>query len=318
MKKIFISCLALIALISCKSKSVESSSHISNIPVTEPVEFMPGIISTENSEFDLIFAKDNKTLFFTRRIGDEKQKIYTSKYTGTSWSKPEIASFSTDRDEYPNITPDGNTLYFGSERPIPGRPNKGNFDTNIWKTEWINGDWSSPVPLDSIINKVQAEGEEWPMHNENHFNTADGKTFYLCTMLRAEQGIDLYSTTLEKGVFSKPEKLPPTINLEDKWEYAPKLSPDGQFLFFQSYAREDGIGGDDIYVSKKGANGQWMDAQNLGSIINTSGNETPFGMTSDGKYFFFGKVFGNPENEDLISKIFFIETQALSLNKLFE
>jgi Tol biopolymer transport system component len=318
MKRTLISCLAFLALISCKIKSIDSSSHISEVPVLEPTEFMPGLISTKNAEFDLIFTKDNKTLFFTRRIGEEKQKIYTSHYTSTSWSKPVIASFSTDRDEYPNVTPDGNTLYFGSERPIPGRPNKGNFDTNIWKTERINGSWNTPVPLDSIINNVQAAGEEWPLHNENHFNTADGKTFYLCTMLRGEQGIDLYSTTLENEVFSKPEKLPPTINLEDKWEYAPKISPDGQFLFFQSYAREDGMGGDDIYVSKKGTNGQWTEARNLGPVINTSENETPFGMTSDGKYFFFGKAIADPDIEDGTGRIFFIETQALSLNTLFE
>ncbi len=318
MKRTFISCLAGIAILACKTQNAESSSHISSVPVPEPVEFMPGIVSTENAEFDLIFTPDNKTLFFTRRIGEEKQKIYTSHFTGNNWSKPVIASFSTDRDEYPNITPDGNTLYFGSERPIPGRPNKGNFDTNIWKTSWVNDSWSAPVPLDSTINNVQEEGEEWPLHNENHFNTADGNTFYLCTMLRGEQGIDLYKTTLVDDLFTKPEKLTAAINLEDKWEYAPKISPNGQFLFFQSYAREDGIGGDDIYVSKKGDDGEWMQAQNLGPLINTSGNETPFGMTSDGKYFFFGKVLEDLENNIEINKVFFIETQALSLNTLFK
>jgi Tol biopolymer transport system component len=278
---------------------------------------MPGLISTEHAEFDLIFTPDNNTVYFTRRVGEEKQKIYTSSYRDGQWSSPEIASFSTDRDEYPNLTPDGNTLYFGSERPIPARPNLGNFDTNIWKTTMENGVWTTPVPLDSTINRVQAEGEQWPLHNENHFNTSDRKTFYMCTMLRGEKGLDLYSTTLENGRYSEPEKLPQTINSEETWEYAPKLSPDGQYLFFQVYGRDDGLGGDDIFVSKKDGNGNWMPSKNLGALVNSAGHEAPFGMTSDSRFFFFGQVSEEAAAEYGPGKIFFVDTQALNLNKLF-
>ena len=318
MKKALLNVLILF-IVACNpgKSSKPTSDHISQIPVLTPREFMPGLISSDQAEFDLIFTPDNKTIYFTRREEGEKQKIFTSTYEEGGWSSPKIASFSTDRDEYPNMTPDGKTLYFGSERPIPGRPNLGNFDTNIWKTTLENGVWSTPVPLDSTLNKVQAEGESWPLQNENHLHTADGNTFYLCTMRRGEKGIDLYSTTLENDRFTEPEKLPETINGEDTWEYAPKLSPDGNYLFFQVYGREDGMGGDDIFVSKRDAEGNWLPSRNLGSLINSPGHEAPFGMTSDGRYFFFGQVSEEALAQEGPGKIFFVETRALNLDELF-
>ncbi len=142
--------IVLLSIASCKApikRTLSDSNHLSAHPVKIAKLFVPGIISTDHSEFDIIFTKDNKTVYFTRRVGDGKQKIYTSHYTGTSWSTPKITSFSTDRDEYPNLTPDGKTIYFGSARPIHDCPNNGNFDTNVWRTDFKNGDWTTPVVL---------------------------------------------------------------------------------------------------------------------------------------------------------------------------
>lgn len=321
MNRFIIGTSILLSIVSCqdtKESSEAQSDPISTVPVKTPQLFAPSIISSEHSEFDIIFTNDTKTVYFTRRVGNGKQKIYTSTYTNGKWKTPEIASFSTDRDEYPNLTPDGKTIYFGSARPIPNRPNKGNFDTNIWRTDFKNGSWTTPVPLSPTINNVQAEGEEWPVSNENHFNTYNGKIFYLCTMLSGEVGIDLYQTTKKGNDFTKPEKLGVNINDEKAWEYAPKITPDGQYLIFQGYGRPDSMGGDDVYISKKDANGDWLPSQNMGTLVNSEGNECPTGMTSDGKYFFFTRQ--RPvisEDETPVSDIYFIETEALQLEKLF-
>ena len=111
--------------------------------LTTPTVFGENIISTkENSEFDLTFSKDGKRIYFTRREPEQKQKIFFSDFKNGNWSKPKIADFSTDRDETPFITPNGKYFFFGSEREIPGKPNKGNFDMNIWMMENQNGIWS--------------------------------------------------------------------------------------------------------------------------------------------------------------------------------
>jgi Tol biopolymer transport system component len=317
MKPYFLFLFSLLFISACQDKS--TSSHLSDHPIQQPELFLPGIVSSEHMEFGMTISPiDSKTVFFTRRVGDGKQKIYQTVYENGSWTSPTIASFSTDRDESPHFTPDGKTLYFGSERPIFERPNKGNFDMNVWKTSWQNGEWSTPTPLPEVINAIQKENEEWPIANMSDLVSADNKTFYTGTLQRGEKGIDLYETTLENSQFSALKKLPKEICLDDKWEYAPLISPDGNYLFFQVYNRNDGLGGDDIFVSKKQSNGSWSASVNLGAIINTKMNECPSAMTSDGAYFFFTRdEKEDPNQYDGIPSIYIIETSALQLESLF-
>lgn len=316
MKKYFL-ILALHLFWSCYKGS---SKHLASEAIPKPKLFLEGIVTdTTKLDFGMTISPDSKTILFTRRIDEGKQKIYETNYLNGKWTSPKIASFSTDRDESPHFSPDGKTVYFGSERPIPNRPNKGNFDMNVWKTTKINGKWSIPKPLPNIINAVQKKDEDWPSSNMSHFVTADEKTFYTGTLVRGTKGIDIYKTTLKNGGFTKLERLPQTINSEEKWEYAPVISPDGNYLFTQIYNHEKGFGGDDIFVSKKDKNNKWMPSVNLGNIINTQMNECPASMSFDSKYFFFTRDSKSDPNEyDGIPNIYIIETSALQLNKLFQ
>ncbi len=317
MKPYFLLLLASLFIISCQNTS--KTDHISDHPINLPELFLPGIVSSEHMEFSMAISPiDAKTVFFTRRVGTDKQKIYQTVYQNGQWSIPKIAPFSTNRDESPHYSADGRSLYFGSERSIPNRPNKGSFDMNVWKTTLNNDQWSNPIPLPPVINKVQVEGEEWPIANLSDWVTNDDQTFYTGTWKRGEKGIDLFKATFKNGIYTALEKLPKEICREDKWEYAPMISPDGQYLFFQVYNREDGKGGDDVFVSKKGTDGQWLPSVNLGDLINTNMNECPSAMTSDGKYFFFTRdKKENPEQYDGIPSIYIVETSALKLETLF-
>ena len=97
----------------------------------------------------------------------EKNKKYiTSDFINGKWTQPQVASFSTDRDDSPSISPDGNYFFFASERPIPGQPNKGNFDMNVWMMKRTSDGWDEPVALPEPINYVQIEGEEWPFFQQ--------------------------------------------------------------------------------------------------------------------------------------------------------
>ncbi|MBK6699126.1 MAG: PD40 domain-containing protein [Saprospiraceae bacterium] len=61
----------------------------------------------------------------------------------------------------------------------------------------------------------------------------------------------------------------------------PNLSNNGQTLYFASNM-PGGMGGYDLYKSEKNADGNWSEAQNLGSLINTPGNEIcPFFKKGD-------------------------------------
>jgi len=76
----------------------------------------------------------------------------------------------------------------------------------------------------------------------------------------------------------------PEINTVS-WETSGCLSADGNKFYFTS-DRPNGLGGLDIYVSTKLANGAWGKALNLGPEINTPGNEDAPFMHQDGTLYF--------------------------------
>ncbi len=290
----------------------------SETPVTTPQSFAPGIISTdEYDEFDICFTPDGKTAYFTRRIPGEKQKIYKTAFTESGWTTPEVASFSTDRDETPYITPDGQTFYFGSQREIPGKPNLGGFDMNVWTMKRTGDTWSDPKPLPEPINFVQEEGENWPSSNNNFLFTLDGETHYFTTMMRGAKAIDVHTTKWQDGQFTKPVLIEGLFENDNLWKYSASLSRDGKFLVFNSYDVPGSFGGEDLYVSKRTSEG-WSQAANMGALVNSPGQESSGRFSPDGRYFFFTHADNLGDEEYSSWSIYFIETEYLGLEQLFE
>jgi hypothetical protein len=310
--------LFIIIFSSCSSpKNLKSSVSYSENIISTPILFAEGILSTkQNSVFNFTFTTDGKTVYFTRRTGNEKQKIYFSNFQNNNWTAPQIASFSTDRDETPFIAPDGKALYFGSQRPIPNRESKGDFDMNIWKTVLQKGKWSEPIPLPQTINQVQIEKEEWPSSNENSIYTSDGINFYFATMLRGTKTIEIYQTKLLNEEFTKPIKVDGLFDNDNYWKSTPVISPDGNYLFFNSYEATNGKGGEDIYVSKRMDNG-WSKAKNIGELVNTKAEEAAARFSNDGRYFLFAREIKEEANKDGIWNIYYMETKYLNYEKLF-
>ena len=68
-------------------------------------------------------------------------------------------------------------------------------------------------------------------------------------------------------------------------------------MFFTS-SREDGLGGGDIYMSSVLPDGSWDRAINLGSVINTKGDEEAPFISNDGKKLVFTRR-NKKRNEDI-------------------
>ncbi len=310
--------LFLLLLISCNSTISNNEINYSETPVTKAIPFAPEIISTSaNSEFSLMFTPDGRTVYFSRRAPKAKQQIYEANFKNGKWTTPVLSKFSTDRDETPSITPNGEIFFFGSERPIPNKPNEGNFDMNIWMMKRQNDGWSNPEALPFPINDVQQQGEEWPSSNNNFLFAVDDETFLFTTMVRGNKAIKLYETKLINGQFSKPKEIKGIWDDEKFWVYSAVVSPDGKYLVFNSYGAPGGAGGEDIFVSKRLDN-SWSKAKAIGSKINTQDEESGPRFSRDGKYFFFtrAKNLGNYEYGEW--SIFYIETASLELEKLFQ
>lgn len=318
MHPFFLSCSYLLILLSCNVKSTTDSLKYSEDIIDTPRPFAAGIISSEaNSEFGITFTPDGRTAYFSRRAPGEKQKIYKTEFSEGQWSQPMITSFSTDRDETPSITPNGELFFFGSERPIPNRPNKGNFDMNIWMMEKQGNEWGRPTVLPFPINDVQIEGEEWPSSNNNFLFSNDNITYYYTAQVRGAPAIQLYQTSYVDEKWTEPIRIDGLFDNPEQWIYSAVISPDDRYLLFNSYGGADGMGGEDIYVSKRTRAG-WTKAKPIGPLINSKNEESSPMFSRDGKYFFYNtsENLGNYEYGEW--DINYIETSYLDLASLFE
>ncbi|MDE0917786.1 MAG: OmpA family protein, partial [Flavobacteriales bacterium] len=86
------------------------------------------------------------------------------------------------------------------------------------------------------------------------------------------RGSDLFGALRgEDGAWGKPFLLPGKINTPFE-EESPFLHPDGKTLYFSSNGHP-GLGGLDIFVSRKSEDGLWGAPVNLGYPLNTNRNE---------------------------------------------
>ena len=105
----------------------------------------------------------------------------------------------------------------------------------------------------------------------------------------------LFASYFRGAGFTQPIWMP--LNEEDTWwNSTPAFSVDGTELYFASN-RPGGYGGIDLYKATKLANGDFGNAVNLGSTVNTAGNELFPRPAKGGKFFFasdghpgFGKL----------------------------
>lgn len=156
---------------------------------------------------------------------------------------------------------------------------------NVWMMEREGDGWSEPTPLPEPINSVQEEGEQWPSSNNNFVFTNDNRTFYFTTMMRGSESIKLYTTQFDGTTFTDPEEVSDIFEDEKYWVYSAVISPDGNYLVFNSYGIPNSGGGEDLFVSKKTESG-WSRAQPMGALINTADEESSPRFSRDGKYFF--------------------------------
>jgi outer membrane protein OmpA-like peptidoglycan-associated protein len=81
----------------------------------------------------------------------------------------------------------------------------------------------------------------------------------------------LYESKKEGEQWRRPVSLGPNVN-SSFWEAQPSVSADGNELYFVS-DRKGGVGGYDIWYSKKDSLGRWTRAVNVGKPINTKFDE---------------------------------------------
>ena len=254
---------SLVLLMSCQTHS-DSLTADSSVDIQTAADsltlFAEGVISTSLYERDIAIHPQGDEIIYT--LGDYKQNVrclvVLNKKEG-AWETPKIMSIS---GKYHDIEPfyanNGNKLFFASNRPIYNDSTRN--DYNIWYSDRIEGRWSEPRALDSIIN---TRGDEFfPSLSEN------GNLFFTATRKNGVGREDIFLSEYDEGKFKFPEPLPNEINTT-AYEFNAYISPKEDLIVFSSYGRSDGFGGGDLYISHKNENGTWSQSKNMGALINS-------------------------------------------------
>lgn len=139
-------------------------------------------------------------------------------------------------ESQPSITPDGQYLYFASNR------SGGYGGTDIWRCRRLpNGDWSRAENLGAAVNT--------PGNEKCPFIHADGKTLYFASNgWQGFGGYDMFFINITDTYLQRPTNLGLPINTEDD-DICFGVTADGKHGYFAGKSTEwRGIGGNDIFT----------------------------------------------------------------------
>lgn len=181
-------------------------------------------------------------------------------------------------DYLPALNADGSIMIFTKRLPMGEQ----HLFTRVQEDLYMSyrneeGEFLKAFPVKEI-NTMENEGA--------HCFSQDGRIliFTACNRNRNKNGCDLYISFNKDGVWSRPRNMGPEVN-SPAWESQPSLSPDNKTLYFSS-TRKGGYGKRDIWKVELLANG-WSQAQNLGPVINSRGNESSPFIHADNETLYF-------------------------------
>jgi OmpA-OmpF porin, OOP family len=193
-----------------------------------------------------------------------------------------LKNVNTRYDEHnPILSPDGTMLYFtraNDSLNIGGTRDKG----DIWVARLeSDGTWGVPVNLGPPVNN--------DLKNYILGFSPDGNIMFLNNEKKNPGGLVVNDgvaySVFSGGSWSRPAVVSVDYLLNRSAHQSGSVSADGStmLLSLQAYASR---GEEDIYVSSY-QNGRWTQPVNLGSMINTSGQEmTPY-LSPDKKQLYF-------------------------------
>lgn len=163
-----------------------------------------------------------------------KLKLYASCFCDGKWSKGaalpiNYEGYSTCHPALSSLT---KTLYFASNRP------GGYGGMDLYKTDFIDGEWGTPINLGPKINTEK--NDFFPFVNH------DGTLYYASNGKGGNSDLDLYFSRMDKdGEWKEALSLGKPFNSSAD-DFGFYIEKDGLSGLFSSN-REGGIGKDDIY-----------------------------------------------------------------------
>jgi outer membrane protein OmpA-like peptidoglycan-associated protein/tetratricopeptide (TPR) repeat protein len=260
-----------------------------------PVEFEPVNLGPNvNSRFDEYWpslSADEQTLVVTRLVNVQEfgrgvqEDFFFSNMTQEGWSFMKNAGYplnTSDNEGAQSISANGKLMVFTvcNRKGVIGR-------CDIYYSIKEGDQWSYPKNMGGMINSSAKETQP--------SLSADGRTIYFASdRPGGKGGLDIWmSQKNEDDTWQLPVNLGDSINTSGD-EMSPFIHPDDQTLYFSSDYLI-GLGGFDIFVSKRNMSGGWGKPKNLGYPINTHRDETGLIVNARGNTAYFASDI-NPEN----------------------
>ncbi len=212
-------------------QGVKNYNHIVSSKCVNGVWQKPEFASFTNSDHnaDPFISPDGKKLFFwsNRAAGpNEKAKdnsdIWYVERIGDDWGTPIRLDSTINTNNwqiFPTVSLNGN-LYFSCNYP----DSKGDFD--IYKSEFVNGNYTKPVNLGDSLNTQYLEQEPYIAQDESYI--------IFCSDRHAPKSNrwDLYiSFKRNDGTWSKAINMGSSIN-SFSMDQTPQVTADGKYFFF--------------------------------------------------------------------------------------
>jgi WD40-like Beta Propeller Repeat len=249
-------------------------------PLTDyPSLLAPGFINTGLATRDLTMTSDGREIYFcTNTSGYANAFILVTRFVEGGWTVPEVVSFSGFPDIVdlePALSPDDQSLYFYSTRPVSegGEPAQ-----DIWVVHRRVDGWGDPENLGAPVNSD--DPEFFPSV------TADG-TLYFCRADPSTRRHSIFRSRLVAGKFEEPEKLPAQVNSGTS-QFNAWISPDETQLIVPVAGHPDNRGAVDYWICRRNPDDTWNDPINLGPLVNDGAAQSwSPSVSPDGKRFFF-------------------------------
>ena len=235
-------------------------------PGTTPRQFASQIL-TQEFHSSPVFSPSGDEMYWS---GMDGGGIQFMRLENGEWSAPQVAPFSLLYSGEPVFGPAGDTLYFLSGQSFEG--SQGSSDENVWKVVRLADGWSNPEPLGSPVNDhpmhwgvslaanrnlyfghTEGSGEIFysefrdgvylePVSLGDAINSEDMET---TPCIAPDESYLVFSRVVQNGLGpinlyvsfrgqdgSWTEAVPLTGVNTDGREISPRLSPDGDYLFF--------------------------------------------------------------------------------------
>ncbi len=168
--------------------------------------------------------------------------------------------------------------YLSFEKLPP--PEKADAAHTLANINFIKNAVAHPVPFEphKMSDAINSELDEYYPSM-----SVDGSTLIFTRRIPPDE--DFFISKKINGEWQKAQRMPPPLNSEYN-EGALSVTPDNSFVFFTRDCNRTGLGGFDIYISKKSGD-KYLTPNNLGEEINTGAMESQPSFSSDGKTLFF-------------------------------